>query len=254
MKRGAIAMIDALGWKGIWAKHPPDALISHMQKLRTVLEQRDAKTRELLARQHPQRMKPVDIRTTFLSDTIVIAGSFTEDAGRAPPEFADCYLGWVVGMSVVLALDTAVRCDFPLVYRGAIAIGEYLVDGPFLIGPAIDEAAEFHGRADAGLVLYAPSAASSIGLFRAPPSPQGGLNPSTMTFEHEVHMKDGSRSVVPVVNPFGICTEWAHLVAISEGFKKALGTDPEFAAKRTNTLRFLEEAHAHWTSTRKGWQ
>jgi hypothetical protein len=51
-----------------------------------------------------------------------------------------------------------VNGDPSLVYRGAVAFGEFFHDDRFVIGPAIDEAVEYENIPDAGIVWLAPSA------------------------------------------------------------------------------------------------
>lgn len=69
MKTGAVAMIDALGFRGIWGRFPSEVVIANMSSLKMQLE-RDLK--ELSA----QPIMQFD--ATFLSDTIVMGLSIPE--------------------------------------------------------------------------------------------------------------------------------------------------------------------------------
>jgi len=61
MKEGAVAIIDALGFRGIWDRWPPQEVLANMHELKTRLEN-DVKT---MATQ-------LQFEASFLSDTIVL--------------------------------------------------------------------------------------------------------------------------------------------------------------------------------------
>ncbi len=118
---GVVAILDALGFKGIWQRSDPRQIIDKMQV---------AKRAEAAFARHgfqPQIL--------FLSDTVVIACRQGESETRQALMF--------VCMRVAYFLSSMLTDGKPpMVYRGAIAAGRYLIEDNILLGPAVDEAAE----------------------------------------------------------------------------------------------------------------
>src|SRR5262249_40842362 len=139
MKRGAVVFMDALGFKGIWKRKDTSAE-SVIEKLHALQEaarrQTDALKQEFLEEIDPS----LDVQVTMLSDTIVIGvsveglgESIERDDGSEWPIF-------VAEAAAAAILREAAQTDPVLAYRGVVVFGEFLMSGPFLIGPAIDEA------------------------------------------------------------------------------------------------------------------
>ena len=164
MRNGAFAMFDALGFKGIWdraskASPPWDVL----GKLESLVVQADdiggflpQATSALVAE---GKLANVEHRTLFLSDTIVV-GCWAEDPTGKDQEGAQ----WaaLLGAARIAANIMARAADAPqprFAYRGCIAIGDFEIRPPsFVLGRAVDEAAELADSAEAAFVWLAPSA------------------------------------------------------------------------------------------------
>jgi hypothetical protein len=96
-------------------------------------------------------------KIAFLSDPIVVSMSLEE--GHPNREaMSVVYLCDVVSW----ILERSLRASVPLAYRGAVAVGEYEVSPHFVIGPAIDEAADAHERAQGAIVWLMPSARAQV--------------------------------------------------------------------------------------------
>lgn len=110
----------------------------------------------------------------------------------------DGYLRYLVARCVCSILKTAALCDPPLLYRGAITVGRFAMDENFLLGPAVDEAAELMDMADGPFVWLAPTARR----LRHVITDMSGPKWSEVAFEYDVPLKGGRVLPTRVMNPF----------------------------------------------------
>lgn len=257
MNRGAVAVIDALGWKGIWSKHPADLLIGQMKGFRDSLTKRAEQGGEIVGRFGKGRLThELIVQTRFLSDTIVLAVGLPDyspvkyDDGR---EILDGTFAWFAGLSTSVALAAAAHGAPPLNYRAAISVGEFVIDETFLLGPAIDEAAGLHEEPDAAIVMYAPSAIGPVKRMLAAPRPEARMNvdAGSVALEYEIPLHGGKTLTTLAISPFAICRDWGQTADVLRGVTEAFGSDPRIERKSTATLAFLDLAHKHWLTFRK---
>lgn len=151
MKEGAFLLMDCLGYKGIWKRTSnPESII---QQFITIRDKNLARSRQGFFKLFDDAGMEASI--SFLSDTVAIGVSPKSDN---PPE--DHYKGRLIIHASHLAYMIAV--DFlnmtpPLAVRGVITYGNFSVSNQFIIGPAVDEAAELHELANAALIWLTPS-------------------------------------------------------------------------------------------------
>jgi hypothetical protein len=161
MRQGAVAVFDALGFKGIWKREDPAKVIEKLNGLRSAVDEELA---DLQGRVHRLGQElGIETQVTFalLSDTVVIGTSGTVVAHHDRREQDDCdwlavlALARITGKLLVRAAQTTPA----LAYRGCISVGRFEMAGNFIIGPAIDEAVEAMDSANAAVVWLTPSAA-----------------------------------------------------------------------------------------------
>lgn len=184
---GAVAMIDALAFKGIWDRFGFDDVLARLKHIEA--EVQEERNRQEVAFPKFAAGISFDLQVRFLSDTIVIAASsrvLLQTTKRASL-LADDDSGAVVAAALsteaaalrkvqeFVALKTVIAvclaslkqaiegmADFPMApslnYRGAIAYGQYLVDGNFLIGKAVDDCGELFEKPDGAFVVLHESA------------------------------------------------------------------------------------------------
>jgi hypothetical protein len=246
MRFGAVAILDALGFKGLWGRYSPQEVAGALRRHKAAFS-----AIEVGINAHPPGSR---FRFLCLSDTLVFSivtlhtisdVEQNEDARRDAEEAV---------RRAVHAAQTAIMLALAqkpvLVFRGCIAAGAlYAADDDYLIGGAVDEAAEYMDEADGAFVWLLPSATRLVKGF-------GRKDSCVVRFPVPMH---GGRTVeVPVVNP---------LESIDEGFEspnqvkarrnirrrtleaftdpKRLGGRPpslDVVAKMQNTKRFLDEA------------
>lgn len=149
MYTGAIALIDALGFRRIWERHKPDDVLSALKAMKDRMEGR------IKAQFSSQPWMQCEV--AFLSDTIAISMAL-EEATQNRMAMSVLYLGDVISW----ILEDTLRSSIPMAYRGAIAIGSYEVSPHFIIGPAVDEAAATYELAQGAFIWVTPRAHAEI--------------------------------------------------------------------------------------------
>jgi hypothetical protein len=156
---GAFAMLDALGFKALSLKHPAElrekmhGLVQGMNWLNTEAAEKVSE------KGGPTASVP---RVTFLSDTVVVGIPIISD-----PEYPsnadaaahdDCH---TLALAAACAGEIVLRAGqgpHPMAYRGCISFGEYEMDPPFILGPAVNDAAEHYEVAECAAVWLTPTA------------------------------------------------------------------------------------------------
>ena len=150
MQRGAVAVLDALGFKGIWKSRKPENIVA---SLKTAASYAKAEATPGPVGAGGLSVRDVESKVRVFSDTVVIAVSCSplpeeQTSPLSPEETA-------VAVSVQLACSMASRFVGkasglypPLVYRGAVSADDFVIEEEFLLGPAVDEAASEERRAE----------------------------------------------------------------------------------------------------------
>jgi len=235
MELGAIAMIDALGWKGIWRHAKGDQAVAALRQIESVAQLTANAANELHAKHlgdvedPPSNLFHTKITTLFLSDTIVIAVGAPQARAKQSEAFfrhgSVQQAGYVVGR----AIAAAALVDPPICYRGAITSGEYYIDGNFLVGPAIDRAAELMDAADAGVVRIDPK---DDFLRYTKPLAMPGFVPAA------VPLKDGRSIQTTFIDPMWWYREHAKRIreGITRSFDRA-GSSPSIHCRSNYRIR-----------------
>lgn len=157
MDEGVFAFLDCLGWRGIWDRmenKDPKPLLSKLTKIQELVQR---EVSEKLGSFDYFNKIPAIPYVCFISDTITI--SLKYDSSEA-----DCDADWKKGL--LIALMSSIAVDVielfineypPLCLRGCITYGQYLNQGSFIVGPAIDEAADYEKNAEGAFVFVPPS-------------------------------------------------------------------------------------------------
>jgi hypothetical protein len=227
MQLGAVAFLDVLGFKGIWDRLgvDPAAVLEKLQALKRRLEPVPVRPDE------PSDSTGFKSWVSFLSDTLVIAS--TAKYSKARPE-DEMFPLWFVCLGAADAVAAAAENDPTLVYRGSIAFGEFAIREQFLIGPAIDEAAEAEKLADGALIWFCPSATRAVERI----SPTNALNKDLRVVrDYPVPLKGGGCYRTQVVNPL---LDRADPDALAQRILDFFRLDRlDVAVKQQNTANFL---------------
>jgi hypothetical protein len=163
MKNGAVAFIDALGFKGKWSRMCADQLLKRMEKLAEVAHKGtpdwtcDPKWFDPTGQYSP------NLRVVVVSDTFAFFSWPKDDCEENHASVASSLARVVLGISGVLSNAVASsNLEERLCFRGAVATGEFEVKesefGSFWLGPAVDEAAALEREADGAFVWLTKNA------------------------------------------------------------------------------------------------
>jgi hypothetical protein len=242
MRTGAIVMLDALGFKGIWKRYPdPQVNIDKMRALRK-------KAEVLTGRFEGLGGAPIDIRSSFVSDTI-----------------GPCAIA-IAAQQTSLVIEEALKTEPSLAYRGCIAYGSFEIDYPFLLGEAVDEAAEHHERAEGALIWLAPSALALWRSQRCFPAeqfnmapwdvPLKGIGPYRTLAIHPFDQDDGSedRDGTTSTPAQDFPPQFAERRSDSGDQTSEHESVPEFAARRRQSRRLTNGIALRFDGAGAGWR
>lgn len=219
MKQGAITLLDVLGWKGIW-KRKPEAWDTLKRHIDTITGANQSIQSDQNKDQFMLEFKSLRTKIISISDTIAIA-TYSEDH--------ETVLKYHNLLCSSLICDS-IKDGIP--FRGATSYGYFRVEDNILVGPAIDEVAEWYEATNWIGVIYTPSA-QAIDL---------NANVGKRCIDYLVPMKKSDRTLTKCVNwP----RYWKHSKGMNESDlrEKFLKMGPVTLAieeKYTNTLDFYK--------------
>ena len=225
MRTGAVALIDALGFRGIWRRYDPNAVLTELKAAKNQIE----------AHVHMNAQTYMDQQVAFLSDTIAIS-TLVRETENHRLAWAVLYLGDVIAK----VLDMRLRSNMPLAYRGAIAVGNYGVSPHFLIGEAIDEAANARDLAQGAFIWITPGARDEVAqLLKDKPECATGL------VEFDVPLKSGDTFNTFTVSPIAKVRSADDAHALTRRLLETFSSRRmDVAIKRQNTIRHMRACYA----------
>ena len=241
---GAVVMMDALVFKGIWQHHQLDPVLRRLRLLEEIFDEFGQSFQTMVAGALGFRT-----RVTFLSDTIVVAcyqerleGRLVLSSGLVAIALGLAGYAYHAGASDIRNGEPV---DAPLAFRGAISFGEFYLDERYLVGPAIDDAAAWMNRPQGALVMLTPSALKE---YVAASSPAHACR-------WNVPLDKEDFLATWVASPFahdngGPETKWEIADLILGTFDKDGAPSKVRAVYKPNTHAFLEEAFKQWNASR----
>jgi hypothetical protein len=276
--KGVIALVDALGFKGIW-KDPDQPSVDVLNTLRRVGEK---------GREFQERIKPflalarknvpfpwaglwrdLQMRVLQFSDTTVIAAwrrprkrqlrKKHEEKARAETQLVqaerekgvDAMLRFIVCTCVCEILKEAALADPPLAYRGVVTSGSFLIEENYLLGPAIDEAASLLDTADGPFVWLVPAVAKLKDQLELP----GFVPPLTpdtwkrIVVRGPVPLRSGRFFSASILSPVALCDSEEDERKVRKGLLATMKSDLiEVAIKRqaaVKLFKMIDEARKH---------
>ena len=154
---GVIVLIDASGMKGIWNREDPFTVLKRWQEAKNniFVAVRGLGT-DLEFHGYDQRKLKFDA----FSDTIIISSPITSGGvgNKGPKPFWQAIM--LTGRMLMGLYRNSVSDDF--FFRGCVSTGEFFRSKDMIIGPAIDEAAEYYGLPEWSGISCAPSASKKL--------------------------------------------------------------------------------------------
>ena len=138
-------------------------------------------------------------QVTFLSDTIVVGMPNIIDAKLKKTDLD--YSVHSLSLAATLAGEIMLMAGngpIPMAYRGCISFGEYEMDGRFILGPAVNDAAEHYELGESAAVWLTPTA---LALWNKA-APQLDSSTARSLRPCAVPLKTGGTFVSVAANPF----------------------------------------------------
>jgi hypothetical protein len=248
MRVGALAMFDALGFKGIWSRpgirENPELVISKLRDLESRVSA--FLDRDFGGNRNDAVKNPLNVlgqcSVSFLSDTVVL-GVATKTPEELEPHSIreENYRGWSLTVAARFAnfiLREAAKSEPSLAYRGCISYGEFALENNFIVGRAVDAAAEAMDRAQGAFVWFAPEAMTELSRL--------GLELSTLREQavvpYSVPLKGGDQYETGVVAPFGPTDSRSERAAIVESILKTFAGSLDVVVKKQRTRHYFNFA------------
>lgn len=157
MNEGAFALLDCLGFRGIWQR---EGVRSDPSQLVEFLEDAMAHAEQLAVRRMAANMLPgkVEITTAFVSDSVAVSA-----CSSISRKLTDAERGYLVLLTTIACMEVTKRflqARTPLLLRGCVSYGEHIVRKNFFLGPAVDEAASMAESSQGAFVWLTPCCAS----------------------------------------------------------------------------------------------
>lgn len=252
MQKAAIAVLDVLGFKGIWRTKDPDQVLG---ALKTLVHNAEALARALQATRQSFTAQYVPVRdlvpwrllTRAFSDTLIVAcvkdhswpADFPRRLATDMERLAEVVLISMVCEIVAYVTGAGGDLQPPFAYRGSIAFDDLAIDDQFLIGPAIDEAAEGERLALGAFVWLCPSAYRVIHEGFG----EKAANDLPLVLDYLVPVKDSSEKKTHVINPFRRLAEQVRAEDVMANLLRSFDESrPDVAVKKRNTETFLRQA------------
>lgn len=157
MQEGAFVLIDCLGFKGIWKKTDPDLLLQKFSRLGPTIQERLGYLEIIFSFGGTDRLR---IHNRLLSDTVAISFQFETREGGGYSDSDRRLLVFCACLVTPLVMHWLLEGEPPLIFRGCLTYGKHFIENNFIVGPAIDEAAEYMNLADGAFVWLHPNAAT----------------------------------------------------------------------------------------------
>ena len=199
MEEGALVLADCLGFRGIWKRVDPEKLIAKLQSMKA----------EAAARVVPKYSSsmlsfgPVRFHLRLLSDTVALSIQYEAkayDNGAQPDERQKNLLVSVACESASVLATLFIDSDMPLPLRGCISFGRHLCEDNFLIGPAVDQAAEYMNEPEGAFIWLLPGVAERHKSFRDRATKLMELPKETILGAHTVAALRGAEEVAELLD------------------------------------------------------
>jgi hypothetical protein len=161
MRVGAFALLDCLGFKGIWRRRStkPEELLEFLFATKRSANS-DLRIAQTISGVHGDK---VELKFAFISDTVAVSALYKE--GYKPPPSDEGFLVSVVAASCGEVQKRFLQAPTPLALRGCITYGEHVVIDAFFAGPAVDDAASLGEIAQGAFMWLTPDAANVLRRF-----------------------------------------------------------------------------------------
>jgi len=212
-QEGLVLLLDALGTKGIWRDKDPSLVLDNWEQV----------VDTLVIDVEASKKRGIDFRYNAFSDTLIITMT-----GKTKEELLN-------EASVIVSALVSFCICFGVYFRGCISIGNFYRSERMILGPAIDEAAQYYEKANWVGVFVTPSSYSIL-------KKQEEVKKSPNLFiKYDVPFHNGSYktwAISLVENIAKVKLKQTRLIDLIHD-KLENSSDPSSSEKWKNTLDFL---------------
>jgi len=280
MQEGAFAVIDCLGFKGIWQrfKGKENIILDRLCEIsETVKNELDSeKYSGNLFGEYKSfiKQKDVDFQARFFSDTVFISLVYKNELKEIDENKLAIKKGQLINAISNIAvkiLELFIKSEPYLTMRGCISYGEIVYQRDFYAGPAIDIAAEYMDIADGAFVWLHKSAELYYEAYRAENVRQNGHNIGVFKLDnlspflgcksvnYSMPIKNRNNLQCYVLNPLANFENEEWRQEIISIYKRSMESNNiDVSLKQQNTLAFLNKCNEitinyYINITKMGW-
>ncbi len=270
MKEGAFALIDCLGFKGIWEKYDAQVVINKLLNIdETIKRELSSSTTSVFEIIKSGYVIP---KVKLLSDTVAISLKY-ESKFESVIGLSSAQLVGALCLIIPVIIDYFIETEPHLLVRGCITFGEHIMQENFIIGRAVDEAAEGEKIAQGAFIWLTPKASEQYKQFTK--NILGTLNntdenlakleiedelkyliykigspalnkigfPPIILENYDMPIKNGEVLECSVINPLAKKVMAESRKKVAEIYHNEMCSEnPDVIIKRENTMKFLQEA------------
>jgi hypothetical protein len=165
-QKGVVVFLDAVGTKTVWSRNDPS---DYMKSWENVLKA--FRKEEKIYRETSDEFRGDDdydfpaLSVRAFSDTIILSFSHPIDKSEKNTFWQDCLKIETIGIILALPLYKAI-IEEGIYLRGAISFGEFYITDSMIIGPAVEEAAEWYEKPEWFGISTTPSATYGLELLK----------------------------------------------------------------------------------------
>jgi hypothetical protein len=146
MEKGVIGIIDILGFKGIWTRESPAEII---KKWNSIIDNLNKNVDTFANLTDDEEDIKYEIRTYSFSDSIIIT-------------ISTCNYQSLITMCGIMGDIFSIALDLGIFFRGAVSLGDFYSSDNMVIGPAVDDAADWYDKTDWAGIHLTPQASYFI--------------------------------------------------------------------------------------------
>jgi len=231
MQRIAVALIDALGFKGIWRRLEPSRVVNTLRSFRHL-------TNEMTTDVN-QWPTSVSFHAQAVSDSLMFATTSPDTSLEGAQQMLE-----LLGVAVSGTLRATLLGDLPLAFRGHLAVGDGLLEDGILIGEAVDVAAAQYEKADLACVWLCPQARQVVESIDPKKRNAFWLRYDVPLVKAKLRCSEAATVSTLAVNPLGFTPVRARHQELIDRMQAAFDngerpSDTTVQAKLANTIDFL---------------
>jgi len=187
MRKGAVAVVDALGFKAARERHTLEQIVTSLQRVRDKVSNQAGMHR---------LFGGASTTIAAFSDSLILANLTQADdwVARRQRQVSLSDTVYNLASCAAAVMVSAAQTEAPLCYRGCIVAGDLFASGTTFVGQAMDDAVELAEAANAAIAWLAPSSRQVV-----------ERDPKSFAIAYvnwEVPLRSGGTVGALAVNPF----------------------------------------------------